>query len=199
MSLVTLVSGGLDSTLLAILTKEEGIVQHPLFVDYGQLCMTHEWRACGAVHKKYGLPQPSLMRLHGYGHMVPSGITSASRRLNEDAFLPGRNVLFLLAGAGYACRLNASGVAIGLLHEQSHIFPDQTVTFLRKCEDLLGLALGRRLRVVAPLMGLSKGDVLDLCRERHIAGTYSCHSGAKKPCGRCVSCVEVNRARQKGE
>ena len=36
MSIVTLVSGGLDSTLVAKLAQEEGLRQHPLFIDYGQ-------------------------------------------------------------------------------------------------------------------------------------------------------------------
>jgi 7-cyano-7-deazaguanine synthase in queuosine biosynthesis len=36
MSIVTLVSGGLDSTLVALLARDEGLEQYPLFVDYGQ-------------------------------------------------------------------------------------------------------------------------------------------------------------------
>lgn len=194
MSLVTLVSGGMDSTLVAILTKEEGIQQYPLFIDYGQLCLTHEWRACCAVHKKYGLPRPALMRLHGYGRTIPSGITNRMMRVNEDAFLPGRNLLFLVAGAGYAYHMNASGVAIGLLSEEYHIYPDQTSVFLRKCAELLELALGKKLDIVAPLMQLSKRDVLNICRSRGIGGTYSCHSGGPSPCGRCVSCTEALNA-----
>ena len=36
MSIVTLVSGGLDSTLVAKLAQEQGLQIFPLFVDYGQ-------------------------------------------------------------------------------------------------------------------------------------------------------------------
>ncbi len=46
MSMVTLVSGGLDSTVMAVLAKEEGLTQHPLFIDYGQLGCRRELRAC---------------------------------------------------------------------------------------------------------------------------------------------------------
>ena len=42
MSIVTLVSGGLDSTLVALLTRDAGIQQHPLFIDYGQRAKTLE-------------------------------------------------------------------------------------------------------------------------------------------------------------
>jgi len=104
MALVTLVSGGLDSTLMAVLAKAEGSVQYPLFIDYGQLCKNREWSACLALHKHFGLPRPVRMKLSGYGEIVSSGLTDRSKRVNEDAFLPGRNLLFLLAGSAYACQ-----------------------------------------------------------------------------------------------
>jgi 7-cyano-7-deazaguanine synthase len=102
MSLVTLVSGGLDSTLMAVLAKEESIQQFPLFIDYGQICKYREWSACKSVHLKLGLPPPVKMNLKGYGELVPSGLTNSLMRVYEDAFLPGRNLLFLLAGFAYA-------------------------------------------------------------------------------------------------
>ena len=132
MSLVTLVSGGLDSSLVSLLAKEEGIEQFPLFVDYGQICKEQEWRACRAVHKRLALPKPTLINLGGYGRRIASGLTNRKMRVYEDAFLPGRNLLFLLAGSAYACQVRASGVAMGLLSEEFHLFPDQTSEFTAK-------------------------------------------------------------------
>src|SRR6266536_6062222 len=126
------------------------------------------------------------MRLQGFGELVPSGLTWPSRRLNEDAFLPGRNTLFLLAGIAYAYGVNADAVTIGLLNEESHLFPDQTAEYLKRAEAFLSLAVGRRITLVAPLMHFTKADVLDMVRAKKIKGTYSCHSGKRKPCGRCV-------------
>src|SRR5438309_226920 len=135
MALVTLVSGGLDSTLVAILVKEEGLVQYPLFIDYGQLCKDREWAACLSAHSRYNLPEPVSMNLGGYGALISSGLTNPSKRVNEDAFLPGRNLLFLLAAGAYACEKGADAVAIGLLDDQFHIFPDQTRAFLQQAQD----------------------------------------------------------------
>lgn len=191
MSLVTLVSGGLDSTLMAVLAKEEGIPQFPLFVDYGQICKDREWDACVSVHSNLGLPRPSKMNLKGYGESIPSGITSSTLRVNEDAFLPGRNLLFLLAGFGYACKTNSNAVAIGLLSEETHLFRDQVSEFLKQAESLLNLAVGRDITIVAPLMKFSKSDVLALASRKGIAGTYSCHAGTDPPCGECISCREI--------
>jgi 7-cyano-7-deazaguanine synthase len=197
MALVTLVSGGLDSTLMAVLAKSEGTVQYPLFVDYGQLCKTREWMACLTVHKRYGLPEPVKMNLRGYGELVSSGLTNRSKRINEDAFLPGRNLLFLLAGSAYACEKNAEAVAIGLLDERFRMFPDQTREFLRCAQEFLANIMLRNVKLLAPLAEFTKSDVISLARKRKIMGTYSCHSGRMTPCGVCISCVEAAKAAKK--
>lgn len=190
MGLVTLVSGGLDSTLMAVLAKEEGIAQFPLFIDYGQLCRDREWDTCVKLHRKLELPKPQIMDLSGFGKLIPSGLTNMKMRVNEDAFLPGRNLLFLLAGSSYAYHTNSSGVAIGLLSEEYHIFPDQTKEFTDKTAALVSLAIGRQITIVTPLMKFTKNDVIKLAKEKGIGGTYSCHAGTEQPCGKCVSCLE---------
>ena len=107
MGIVTLVSGGFDSTLMSLMAQEEGIQLFPLFVDYGQLGLAKEWEACKRLHEKHGLPSVTRMDLSGFGKAIPSGITDLRLRINEDAFLPGRNLMFVLAGAG--ARIQDSG------------------------------------------------------------------------------------------
>jgi 7-cyano-7-deazaguanine synthase len=194
MSLVTLVSGGLDSTLVAVMAREEGITQFPLFIDYGQICRDQEWQACISVHSQFGLPTPAKMNLSGFGELIFSGLTNRNLRVNEDAFLPGRNLLFLLAGAVYAYQSLSNAVAIGLLSEETHLFPDQTSEFVKRAQETINFAIGSDVRIVAPLINLTKRDVLELARQKGIVGTYSCHAGTFPPCGRCVSCQEVVQA-----
>jgi 7-cyano-7-deazaguanine synthase len=198
MSLVTLVSGGIDSTVMALLAKEEGVEQYPLFIDYGQLSRRREWEACRRLHARHGLPRPKRMALAGFGGLISSGLTRPHARVNEDAFLPGRNLLFLLAGAAYAREVGAGAVAIGLLDERYRVFPDQTTSFLAAAEQALVAALGDRVRVIAPLMGFSKSDTIRLARAMGVEGTYSCHAGQSDPCGTCISCRETAGALRKG-
>lgn len=198
MSIVTLVSGGLDSTLMAVLTKEEGITQFPLFINYGQICKEQELRACKIVHNNLKLPKPVVMDISGFGRLISSGLTDPKKRVNEDAFLPGRNLLFLLAGSSYAFQTNSSAVAIALLSEKSSIFPDQTSSFLSKAQDMISQTMGRDIQIIAPLMEFSKVDVVKLANKKGVTDTYSCHSGTEKPCGICVSCIERIAAETKG-
>lgn len=197
MGIVTLVSGGYDSTLMSLMAQEEGIELFPLFVDYGQLGATKEWEACKRLHKKYRLPPVTRMDLSGFGKTIPSGITDSRLRINEDAFLPGRNLLFILSGAAHALKVQASSVAIGLLDPAQHLFPDQTRDFVEASERMVETAIGRRIEILTPLIELSKYDVLEMARVRGLCDTYSCHAGGDMPCGECVACAEIINAERR--
>ena len=190
MSLVILVSGGLDSTLVAHLAKEQGVSQHPLFMDYGQRARDRELEACRRAMAALGLPPPTVADLSGYGRLIRSGLTDPTLRVLEDAFTPGRNLLFLLTAAAHACKLGAEGVSIGLLHEDTHLFPDQTRAFLTEAESLISRVMGRHVSVIAPLAEFHKRDVVRLARVKGVSGTYSCHLGGEEPCGACIACNE---------
>ncbi|MES3110091.1 7-cyano-7-deazaguanine synthase [Sphingomonas aurantiaca] len=190
MSIVTLVSGGLDSTLVARLAQEQGVRQHPLFIDYGQRARDRELAACRASMRSLGLDEPAIADLSGYGRLIRSGLTDTSLRVFEDAFTPGRNMLFLLTAAAHAYQHNADAISIGLLHEDTSLFPDQTSAFLSEAEALITRSMGRTIRVLAPLAQFHKHDVVTLAEQKGIHGTYSCHLGGEEPCGACIACNE---------
>jgi 7-cyano-7-deazaguanine synthase len=190
MSTVTLVSGGLDSTLVAKLAKDEGVKIYPLFVDYGQRSKDRELSACKQVMEDLGLPSPIIANLSGFGHLIKSGLTDFSLDIVNDAFTPGRNMLFILIASAYAYQKNADAVSIGLLHESTALFPDQSSNFLRKAEDMIELCMGRRIKVLAPLAEFLKEDVIELARQKGIKNTYSCHLGKSEACGKCIACKE---------
>jgi 7-cyano-7-deazaguanine synthase len=190
MSIVTLVSGGLDSTLVAALAAEEGLRQYPLFIDYGQRARDRELAACNRAMTSLGLPQPQIASLAGYGSLIRSGLTDLSLHVVEDAFTPGRNMLFLLTAAAYAFQVQADAISIGLLDERFSLFPDQTVAFLQQAESMLSRCMGKEIKVLSPLGGFSKSDVVSLARDKGIKNTYSCHMGDELPCGNCIACNE---------
>jgi len=129
-SLVNLVSGGLDSTLVGVLIREEGVEVYPLFIDYGQRAAQREWETSQRVHAQLGLPTPTRMDLSGFGRVIRSGLTSEELDVKADAFTPGRNLMFLLMGSAYAYQVGASTIAVGLLAERFSLFPDQRSEFI---------------------------------------------------------------------
>lgn len=189
-SLVNLVSGGLDSTLVSVMAREEGLTVHPLFIDYGQRARQKEWETCQRVHSQLELPTPTRMDLSGFGRVIHSGLTSVEMDVKMDAFTPGRNLMFLLMGSAYAYQVGATSVSLGLLAERFSLFPDQQSEFIVQAERAIEAALGRRIKVVTPLAEFSKADVIQLAQIKEVAGTYSCHVGGGEPCGQCISCLE---------
>lgn len=190
MSIVTLVSGGLDSTLVAYLAKAEGITQFPLFMDYGQRARDRELAACRRAMRSLELSEPVVAALGGYGALIRSGLTDPAMRVLEDAFTPGRNLLFLLTASAYAVQQGADAVSIGLLHEDTSLFPDQTSHFLKEAERLISHIMAREIRVLAPLASFHKIEVVALAKHHGITDTYSCHTGGAEPCGNCIACNE---------
>jgi len=192
LSIVTLMSGGLDSCLMAVLTKEAGREQKPLFINYGQLNVEREFTSVTNNCRQFALPEPAIMDLSSYGKVISSGLTDSSLDIVTEAFLPGRNFLFLLAAASFAVQNNCSAVSIGLLSEETVIFPDQTDDFLMAAEYSISKALGEKVEVATPLREFHKKDVVELAKVKGISDSYSCHAGGDRPCGRCISCQEYN-------
>lgn len=199
MSIVLLASGGIDSGVIGAQAVNSGIEVWPVFVDYGQRAAEAEWQACQRLSEALSLHEPVFIDLGGFGAAIPSGLTRTGDDWDifEDAYLPGRNLLLIVAGAAYAQRIGVSVLAIGLLDESYAWFPDQTREFVEKAQEVVKIAIDPELDIVAPLMSLNKSDVLELARQMDIPEPYSCHGGRPEPCGKCIACREIISAREK--
>ena len=191
MGVVVLVSGGIDSITMCKIIDKQGEKLLPLFVDYGQLAAEKEWAACQNLLEKCGFPEPKKIDLGGYGKFFQSGITDTNKDIYTEAFLPGRNMLFLLTGAAYAYTNKENKVAIGLLKDNS--FPDQKEEFVVNTNFAINSALGSNFILLTPLINFDKSQVMQLAKNFGIPldKTYSCHSGNEKYCGHCISCKEI--------
>jgi 7-cyano-7-deazaguanine synthase len=161
-----------------------------LFVDYGQRSRDQELTACRQTLAALNLPNPKIADLSGFGALIHSGLTDPSLNIVEDAFTPGRNMLFLLIAAAYAFQVDADAVSIGLLHESTSLFPDQTSAFLHDAENTIRRCMGRDIKILAPLADFHKAEVVALAEEKGIQYTYSCHMGNEEACGECIACKE---------
>lgn len=189
MSVVTLLSGGMDSCLMSVLAKEAGIEQKPVFINYGQINIDKEVLAVRKHISKFELPACTEIDISGFGSVITSGLTDKTKHIVDEAFLPGRNLLFLLIASSFALQNTCKSVSIGLLKEDTAIFPDQTDDFLISAESTISKAMGRTIEIVAPLRDFYKRDVIDIANEKGIS-SYSCHMGGNEPCGVCISCKE---------
>lgn len=193
MTFVTLVSGGIDSLVMAKIIEKEDNKQIPLFIDYGQLAAEKEWGSCKKTFKGSNLPEPIKIDLGGYGKLITSGLTDPKKDIHDEAFLPGRNLLFLVVASAYAHQEGAQKIAIGLLSEELHLFPDQTNRFIVNANVAVNEAMDDDLVIVTPLINFTKDEVIKLAKHYNLPlnDTYSCHSGNEKYCGECIACKEI--------
>ncbi len=189
MKIVCLASGGIDSTLMMYLLSQDDHEVFPLFINYGQLSIEKEKESYNKICNFLNLT-PKIIDISNYGLSIKSGITNDELDVYKDAFLPNRNLLFLLVGSSYAYQNDVYAVSIGLI--LNPIFPDQTITFLEKAEACFKESLEVDIKILAPIIDLSKEEIYNLAQFHKIPieDTYYCHTGKDVPCGVCIACQE---------
>lgn len=196
-ALAVLVSGGLDSAILLAECAGQRPAVCPLYVRFGLY-----WEAVELAHLRRFLEEvgsPSVRPLtvldmpvadlYGPHWSITGQGVPGAESPDEAVFLPGRN-LFFLAKALVWCHLH--GVAEAALAPlEQNPFPDATPAFFRACQDVVNQAVGGRVRVLFPYLGLSKVEVLRRGAGLPLRWTFSCIRPVNgRHCGACNKCQE---------
>lgn len=165
-----LLSGGVDSALVASLLLGDGWLVRALWVDYGQPAAPAERIASRALAVHYAL---------GWQEAVVGGLM-----VPHEGEIPGRNDL--LVATAHAC---APGWSVGIGVHAGVSYPDCSREWLSAWQSVLDVQHDGVVALLTPLAGLAKAEVLALARELQVPMTlaYSCETGPS-PCGRCLSC-----------
>ncbi len=199
---VVLLSGGLDSATVLALARAEGYACHALILDYGQRHRA-ELRAAERVAAALGALSHKVVRLD-LATIGGSALTDVSIPVPEEGgegipvtYVPARNTVFLAIALGWAEVLGAHDLFLGINAVDYSGYPDCRPEFVTAFERLANLATkagveGKRFRVHAPLLRLTKGEII---RRGHALGvdyglTVSCYQAdeAGRACGRCEAC-----------
>lgn len=209
---VVLLSGGLDSATTLAIARSQGFECHALSVDYGQR-HSAELDAARRVAAALGAREHRVMRvdLAGIGGSaltdpeiaVPEHGTAGDPSGIPVTYVPARNTMMLSLALAWAEVLKARDIFVGVNAVDYAGYPDCRPEFIAAFEQLAARATkagveGNPLRVRAPLITLSKADII---REGARLGvdfsaTVSCYQADSqgRACGRCDSC----RIRQAG-
>lgn len=197
---VVLVSGGLDSaTVLAIARQDFDCL--PITFDYGQR-HSIELDAAKSVCAALGVAPPRVIRLDLRaigGSALTDAIDVPKAGVQAGipvTYVPARNTLFLSYALGYAEVSGAHDIFIGVNAVDYSGYPDCRPEFVQAFETLANLATkegveGRRVHVHAPLISLSKADIIRRGAELGVdfSLTHSCYDPVDgQACGLCDSC-----------
>jgi 7-cyano-7-deazaguanine synthase len=204
---VVLLSGGLDSATCLALAKRR-FEPVCLCIDYGQRHRIELQRAENVARsmnvREVRVVKLDLRAIGGSALTaniaVPKGRTQKTISHSTSipvTYVPARNTIFLALAVGLCEVIGATDIFIGVNAVDYSGYPDCRPEFIRAFEKvaLLGTRAGVRgakLKVHAPLSGLSKAEIIRLGADAGVdyAQTHSCYDpvgGAA--CGRCDSCV----------
>jgi 7-cyano-7-deazaguanine synthase len=203
-SCVVLFSGGIDSTTALAWAKGRYDRVHALTFDYGQRHRVEIGLARKAA-RRAGVPHAVLkidLRPVGGSALtdpkipLPRSARPPGRPAGPPAtYVPFRNGIFLALAAAWAEARGIRDLVCGFHVADSPDYPDTTRAFVRAMEKAVRAGTkaafgGPAPRIVAPLIGLSKPDIirLGLRSGADYSHSVSCYAGDERPCGTCSSC-----------
>ncbi|GAA0254383.1 7-cyano-7-deazaguanine synthase QueC [Saccharothrix mutabilis subsp. mutabilis] len=206
---IVLLSGGLDSTTVLAIAKDQGFEPYALSFRYGQRHSV-ELEAAERVAKSLGAAGHVIvdidLRVFGGSALTSDIEVPKHDHVGEVAadnvpitYVPARNTIFLSFALAYAEVSGATDIFAGVTAVDYSGYPDCRPEYMAAYEEMANLATRagiegtNRLRLHSPLIEMSKADII---REGLRLGVdYSITSSCYDPdergraCGRCDTCL----------
>jgi 7-cyano-7-deazaguanine synthase len=199
---VVLLSGGLDSATTLAVARQEGYACYALSVAYGQRHSV-ELAAAERLALRLGAVEHRIMdvNLAGIGGSALTDPAIAVPETRTDGipvtYVPARNTLFLALALGWAEKLEAREIFIGVNAVDYSGYPDCRPEFIDAFNRLAAVATragveGARIAVRTPLIDMTKAQIIERGSALGVdyAETVSCYQADEvgRACGRCDSC-----------
>ena len=206
---VVLLSGGLDSATCLAIAREMGFETYALSIAYGQRHAA-ELTASLRVAQALGAREHRLAHVN-LGEFGGSALTDAAIAVPENeentgipvTYVPARNTVMLSIALAWAEVLGANDIFVGVNAVDYSGYPDCRPEFIQAFETMANLATkvgveGARLRIHAPLIKLSKGEIIRRGIELGVdyGLTVTCYQADDT--GRACGCCEACRLRVAG-
>jgi 7-cyano-7-deazaguanine synthase len=197
---VVCVSGGMDSCVTAALAALSHRLAF-LHADYGQRTEDRERAAFHRLADHFRAEHRLVAAFPALGSIGGSSLTDLSIPVGEGepeagqvptSYVPFRNAHLLAAATSWGEVLGAEAVFVGAVEEDSSGYPDCRPEFYRAYQRVveLGTRPETRIRIVTPVIAMSKADIVREGRKLHVPFemTWSCYQSEDLACGVCESC-----------
>lgn len=205
---VSILSGGMDSTLSSYIAIDDGYELITVHFNYGQKTEQKELESFRKISNKLSIPKKYQYEIDlpffkeiGANALTDTNIDIPITGIEDGipiTYVPFRNGIFLSIATAIAEKEDASAIYIGVVQEDSSGYPDCTNDFISKMNHSInqGTKPKTNIDIVTPLVDLSKEEIVIKSHQLDVplADTWSCYKNETKACGVCDSC----RLRLKG-
>ncbi len=207
--MVALVSGGLDSLVVASMARAAGWRLFALTIDYNQRHKI-EIESAARIAKELGAERHIVLPLNlsafGGSALTDQQIEVPKQGVDDGipvTYVPARNTIFLSLCLGWAEAVGARDIAIGVNALDYSGYPDCRAEFIDAFVTTANLATkagveGDPFQLHTPLVHMTKADIVRAGTELgiNLGLSWSCYDPTPEGlhCGVCDSC----RLRQKG-
>ncbi len=192
---VCLVSGGLDSCVAAAVAAAREHRLSFLHIRYRQLTERQELHAFERIADYYGVKERVVADVEYLARIGGSALTDRSIPIPNgdpdrievpETYVPFRNANLLAIATSWAEVLNADFIFIGVTDQGGSPYPDCRAGFLEAFQKVIeqGTARSAALRLEAPLLHLSKADIVRKGIElgAPLESTWSCYRPLDHSC-----------------
>lgn len=206
---LVILSGGQDSiTCLGVALKNHDKVEAISF-DYDQRHVA-ELNAAELICASKGVKW-ACVKLPFFKDLVTSALLDHDMDINAShgykpglpaSFVPNRNAVFLTLAHAYAQEIQADTIYTGVCQTDYSGYPDCREIFIKGIEEALNIGYETSIRIVTPLMFLTKAETFALARdvgflEDVLEHSVTCYNGDifqryrnqwGYGCGECPAC-----------
>jgi len=205
---VVLLSGGLDSTTVVAIAREQGFSVYALSFDYGQ---NHkiELESAQRIAVQLGIARHVIVKvdLRSFGgSALTSDLPVPKHRTADDmghgipiTYVPARNTVFLSLALAWAETLGATDIFLGVNALDYSGYPDCRPEFIDAFEEMANLGTkmgtedGKRITIHTPLIAMTKKQIVEagLWLGVDYSQTISCYDPGEQgeACGACDACL----------
>lgn len=204
---VILLSGGLDSTTVLSIAKQQGFECHAISFDYGQRHSV-ELENARKVAAAFDVKSHKIAKidLRTFGHSALTDEIDVPKDAHESneipiTYVPARNTIFLSYALAFAEVIESFDIFIGANAVDYSGYPDCRPQFIDAYQNMANLATSlyvsgdKKLTIHSPLLELTKSQIIKKGIElgADYSLTHSCYDpviegGKVISCGKCDSC-----------